>query len=361
MAAGRLTIKDVARVAGVGVGTVSRVLNNHKSVDPTVRKNVQTAIRTLKYEPDTQARDLRRGATSTVGLVVRDRTIRYLVDFIRAAQEVLDQNGYSMTVAFSETKATELKLLEGGARKRLAGIMMTTASEDDPDLIAARERFEAPIVLLEAEVPGNHEMVNVGLQDATHAAIDYLVGLGHHRIALITGDRSTAGTRNRIASFHAALARHGLHASPELVRGGGQDSDSGFSDCMDLFRLQAPPTALLAGGLVTLTGMLRAARQAGLRIPQDLSIIGYGDSELAELATPAITVVAWDWAEMGRVAARRLLQRIQHGRTERSISLAPTTLRIRESCAAEPQPAAQAASPSLPGTRDKAARVRRLR
>jgi LacI family transcriptional regulator len=363
MAGDRLTIKDVARAAGVGVGTVSRVLNNHKSVDPTVRVKVQAAIRTLNYEPDTQARDLRRGATSTVGMVVRDRSIRYMVDFVRAAQEILDQNGYSMTVAFSETKDMELKLLERGARKRLAGIMMTTACEDDPDLIAARERFQAPIVFLEAEVQGDYDMVNVGLQDGTHQAVDYLAALGHHRIALLTGDRSTAGTRNRITSFHAALARHGLPSPPELVRCGGQGSDVGLSDCMDLFRLQHPPTALLAGGLGTLTGMLRAAREARLSIPQDISIVGYGDSELAELATPAVTVVSWDWAGMGRAAARLLLERIQNHRIGRAISLTPTTLKIRESCAAVPQPAVrkiETRSPR-PSGRAKIPEVRRLR
>ncbi len=355
MAGDRLTIKDVARAAGVGVGTVSRVLNNHKSVDPTVRVNVQKAIRALNYEPDMQARDLRRGATSTVGMVVRDRSIRYMVEFIRAAQEVLDQSGFSMTMAFSETKAMELNLLDRGARKRLAGIMMTTSSEEDLDLVAARERFQAPIVFLEAEVPGDHEMMNVGLQDATREAVDYLADLGHRRIALITGDRSTTGTRNRIGSFQAALARRGLPLSAELLRYGGHGSDVGFGDCKDLFRLPEPPTAIMAGGLGTLTGILRAAREARLSIPRDVSIIGYGDSELAELATPAITTVSWDWAGMGRAAATRLLDRIQNGPTGRVISLAPATLTIRDSCAAVPQPATREieAGAPRPGARAK--------
>jgi len=112
MAKGRLTIKDVAHIAGVGVGTVSRVLNNHKSVDPTVRAHVREAIRTLNYEPDTRARDLPRGPTSTVAIVVRDRTMKYLVDFVRAVQEVLDDDGYSMTMAFSESKELAIERLE---------------------------------------------------------------------------------------------------------------------------------------------------------------------------------------------------------------------------------------------------------
>jgi LacI family transcriptional regulator len=210
MAKGRLTIKDVAHIAGVGVGTVSRVLNNHKSVDPTVRAHVREAIRTLNYEPDTRARDLPRGPTSTVAIVVRDRTMKYLVDFVRAVQEVLDDDGYSMTMAFSESKDRELDLLERGWQKRLAGILMTTSGEDDPDLIAARDRFGGPIVFLETEVPGDWGMVNIAHDTAMRATISHLFELGHRRIALVASDVLSSAARRRMHSFREAFCQRGV-------------------------------------------------------------------------------------------------------------------------------------------------------
>jgi DNA-binding LacI/PurR family transcriptional regulator len=143
---------------------------------------------------------------------------------------VLQDDGYSMTMAFSETKERELDLLERGRQRRLAGILMTTSGEDDDELIAARDRFGAPIVFLESEVPGDWTMVNIAHDMATRAAIDQLVGLGHRRIALVASDTRSAVTRKRISGFRTALDRRGLKCPASLIRNGARGADAGFAE-----------------------------------------------------------------------------------------------------------------------------------
>lgn len=330
----RPTIRDVAKTAGVSLGTVSRVLNAHRSVKPEVRRRVEDAIRLLSYRPNAVAQSMRSRATRSIGCIIRDITIPGLAAFVKAAQDVLHAAGYSLTLANSENrKDRELELLGLFARRQTDAIIMAGSSESDPELLAALETLRVPLVLMDREAPEWADSVTVDHSTGTAQAIDYLVGLGHRRIALLTGSPELYPARERIKGYRLAHAAHGPLLDDFVVRTGTFLADFGFRETSGLLSSRRPPTAIISGGMEMLAGVIRAVRVGGLGIPGDVSIVACSDSDLAELMTPPVTALRWDLAEVGRTAAQMLLDRLEGEALHepRRIKL-PTELILRESC-----------------------------
>ncbi len=341
------TIRDVATAAGVSLGTASRVINGHASVTPEVRHRVEAAIAALGYVPNPLAQGMRRGATRTAGVMVRDITVPALAGFVRAAQDLLQHSGFTLLITCSEDRREqELELLRRLAGRRIDGLIMTTCSEEDPGLLAARESFPVPVVLLDRETPAAFDSTLVAHREGARRAIEHLLALGHRRIALITGPPTVRPGRERVAAYEEAFAARGLVPDRSLIRAEGFDGEAAFREASALLGAAAPPSAILCGGNAVLAAALRAIQARGLRIPQDISVIGSNDSELAMLATVPITVVRWDYAALGRNCAHMLLQRMQGEATGpgRRIIL-PAEFVLRASCAAPPPEAERALTP----------------
>lgn len=335
----KATIKDVARRAGVSLGTASRVINRHKSVSDRIRRRVTLAITELGYEPDAVAQSMRKGATRTIGIVIRDITVPALADFVKSAQEVLHEAGYALIITCSDDrKERELELLNLLSRRRIDGLIMTTANESDPDLMRARQHQSYPIVLLDRETPPELDAMTVSHRDGLRRGVDYLLDLGHRRIALITGAPTVYPARERIRGYEEAHAARGTPVDPRLLRSVGFSADSSFLEASALLSLADRPTAIICGGINMLSGALRAIQSHGLRIPQDISLIGSNDSDLARLATPPVTVIHWSFRELGEAAAHTLLDRIANGGqgAPRRIVF-PAELVMRASCGAPPR------------------------
>lgn len=334
--ADRPTINDVARTAGVSLGTVSRVLNDHKSVSDELRGRVTRAIEVLGYRPDSAAQSMRRGATRAVAIVIRDITIPVFAGFVKAAQGALHEAGYALILSGSDDRRDrELELLDLVSRRRIDGLIMTTASEKDEALLRAREALRIPVVLLDRASPPHFDALLVAHREGTRKAAEYLLDLGHRRIALLTGPTTVRPAAERVRGYDDAFAARGLEVDARLVRTSGFGSDVAYREASALFGQPSPPTAFIAGGVTMLAGVLRAVRAHGLRVPDDVSIVGSCDSDLAELATPPLTVVHWSFAELGRAAAELLLDRLGRDpdRPPRHIKF-PADLIIRGSCAA---------------------------
>ncbi len=331
----RPTIIDVARKAGVSLGTVSRVLNSHKSVSDAMRARVEQAIRDLGYRPDAVAQSMRRGATRTIGIVIRDITVPVLAGFVKSAQDVLHDAGYTLIVAGSEDRRErELDILKAFSHRRIDGLIMTTASEHDDALLKAREALGIPVVLLDRERPTNFDAVLIAHREGIFRATSHLLELGHRRIALLSGPETVRPSADRVLGYQDAFKAHRLEIDPELVRTHSFTSEFGYVETAALLSQRRPPTAIIVGGIAMLAGALRAIRAHSLRIPEDVSLISSSDSDLAELATPAITVVRWNFAEIGKAAAQLVLERIERDpeRSPRRIKF-PTEFVIRASCA----------------------------
>jgi LacI family transcriptional regulator len=335
MVANRTTIKDVAAAAGVALGTASRVLNSHARVAPATRQKVEAAIARLGYAPHQLAQSMRRGSTRTVGIMVRDITVPAFASFVRAAQETLQDAGYVLFITCSENRRErELDILRLLDRHRVDGLIMNTAIEGDPALTAARTAMRLPIVMLERQNVEPADSVLLAHYDGMRQALEYLFGMGHRRVGLVTGNATVYAGRERIRGYEAIHAAHGVPFDPTLVRAHDFSGESAFRETNLLLGMASRPTAIIAGGIAMLEGALRAIRAHGLRIPEDISLIGNADSELAQLSIPPITIVRWDYAKLGEISARLLLDHFNGdaGPVPRSI-LQPSEFVVRGSCA----------------------------
>ena len=335
MGAERVTIQEVAKRAGVSLGTVSRVLNGQKTVGPEIRARVERAICDLGYRPNALAQNMRRGHSRAVGIMLREFTLPVLAGFIKAVQQVLRSAGYSLILAGSDDqREREIELLDALSSRRIDGLILTTSSEADEELLERQEALQIPVVLLDRTVPANCDALLIDHRTVVCRAVEYLLSLGHRRIALLTGSESVRPAAERVLGYRDAFAQAGVELDPDLIRTRSFTTEFGYRETLVLLSRRPPPTAFIAGGIAMLPGVLRAVRERGLRVPDDVSVIGSCDSDLAELGTPPISVLRWDYVRLGRVAAELLLERLEGDRNgpPRRITV-EAELIIRGSCA----------------------------
>ncbi len=328
------TIRDVARLAGVGVGSVSRVVNKHAAVKPKTREAIERVIAEIGYEPDTIAGSMRRETTHTVGCVIRDFNLPGFADFINAAEAVFKTAGYTMLLANTDgRKDFEISLLRVLSQRRTDGVLMTLSDETDQELIDTLNRLKMKVVLINRDIETKHDRLLIDHQSGIMQATKYLCSLGHRRIALLTSEARIYPGRSRIAGFTAALKQSGLTLAKNPVRTGVTSPESAFLETAALLSEKNPPTAIIVGGRALLTGAIRAIRNIGLDIGPDVSLITDSDSDFAELTTPSITAIRWDLQEWGRTAAQMLLERLKQGvNSEPRRVVIGTELVVRDSC-----------------------------
>jgi LacI family transcriptional regulator len=332
------TIRDVAIAADVAIGTVSRVLHGHKSVSEDVRRRVLKAIKKLKYEPDRVAQSMRLGKTRTVAFATRDISIPGFGAIVNAAEEALRNSGYTLLLTMTdERKERELNLLRIFQQRRVDAVIMATSNENDAELSKQIKGCGIPIVLLDRENPPQLDAVTLDHRRGVSAAAEYLRGLGHTRIALLTGNPSTRPARERIAGFKEAASRLGKQMGHSIIRTGGFSADFGFREASSLLSAPNRPTAIIAGGMAMLAGVLRAVRARGLSIPADVSVVAGADNDLAALATPSVTAVRWSGTDEGRMAVQLLLNRLGSPSAPVQRVMLSTELITRESCSPPPR------------------------
>lgn len=332
------TIRDVALAARVAIGTVSRVLNGHKSVSEDVRRRVLKAVEKLGYEPDRVAQSMRLGVTRTVACATRDISIPGFGSIVNAAEDVLRSYGYTLLLGITdERREREIDLLRIFMQRRVDAIIMTTSSEEDAELSRQIKNLSVPVVMLDRDNPPEIDAVTLDHRRGIRAATEYLLGLGHSNIAILTGRPSMRPGRERIAGFKEAFASVSKQTHHAVIRTGGFSAEFAFREASSLLSSPTRPTAIIAGGMAMLSGVLQAIRVHGLAIPDDISVIAGADTDLAALATPAITAVRWSGTDEGRMAVQLLLNRLggnRKGPVQRV--MLSTELIIRTSCAPPP-------------------------
>jgi LacI family transcriptional regulator len=335
----RLTIRDVARTAGVSIGTVSRVLNRNSTVHADIRQRVDRAIDELGYTPSSVAQSMRSRTTQTIGCIIREISIPPLAAFVRAAHDVLHEAGYALLLTNSEGNAErEQELLRRLDRRQADGILLGHYSPLTAEFDGFLRDLNIPIVLVDRDKPAWADSVAADHFHSARRITDHLLSLGHRRIAIITGPEALFPGGERLRGYRAAHQERGVAIDPQLVSDASFLAKSGFSFMSGLLgqgdRPTGRPTAVIAGGIDMLDGVLSAIRARGLSIPQDISVVGAGDSSLAELHTPPISVSHWSQTEVGRIAAEMLLDRILRRATGSARHvLVPTEFVFRESTA----------------------------
>lgn len=305
------TISDVARRAGVGRGTVSRVLNERPNVDPDTRERVREAIRELDYVPSASARRLSLGRTHTIAVVVPYLTRPSVVERLRGIEQALAQAGFDMIVFNVETPERRDDVLRNLPRPaRVDGLILVSIAPHENELRQIR-RADLPIVLIDAH---HRSLPRVVVDDVGggRLAARHLLDIGHVRIGFV-GDpmRPPIGfssSRLRLRGVEQALRADGVAIPEELVALGEHGRQRARELASDLLRTPLPPTAIVAASDTQALGVLEAAAELGLQVPGDLSVVGYDDIEAADYV--GLTTIHQPLMETGSRAVRRLLGQI---------------------------------------------------
>jgi LacI family transcriptional regulator len=329
-----VTIVDVAREAGVSYATVSRVINNKNSILPDKRARVLAAMQRLGYVPNLQARKLAGGRSHVIGLVLHDVWSAYVLEILRGVDEELAAAKYDLMLYTSRQRASNESAFVTTLTQGLADGLLLLLPRGLEKYLQRLRQQHFPFVLIDHEgVEGGGPAVGATNQQGAYAATRYLLQLGHRRIAFITGNLDISAARERLAGFRAALAEHAVAEDAELIQEGDFFHPRAYARAQRLLSLEAPPTAIFASNDVSAFGVMEAARDRGVRIPQDLSVIGFDDLPQSTYMHPPLTTVRQPLEEMGRVAARLLLDTIHDPRRAPERIELSTELIVRDSCA----------------------------
>ncbi len=348
MKPGKVTIREVAAAAGVAIGTASRALNRSGRVSAEAIAAVTRAARELGYEPDAVAQSMRTRSTGVVGLLVSDLANPLYARIITAVEARLMAGGYALLLASTHNDAQREKVLvDLFRRRRVDGLILGPCETEAPEVLA-RLADELPVVALDREFGERNAGVHVDHYHGALQATRYLLNLGHTRIALLTPGSLLRPGRERIAGFRDAFAERGLSPDPKLIRCERSAMEFAFSEALSLLGAPAAPTAFIGLGTRILSGVLKALRHTGRAVPDDVSVVSIGDTDLSELFSPSITALNWDLAAVGTAAAELLLRRLDaKAPLESERILLTTQLVLRESCGPVPgvpvHPAARSA------------------
>lgn len=345
------TVHQVAERAGVGSMTVSRVINNNASVRPETRLKVEAAMRELAYVPNAVARSLKGGSTRTLGLVVGDVSNPFFTAMARGLEDVATDAGYSVILCNSDdSPAKEQLYLDVLARQRIDGLVLTP-SQSAPDAIAEWSRQIAPVCLVDRAVPAldfraaGIDVVRGENRATAHALVEHLAEHGHTRIGIVNGPLELATAADRLAGYRSALAAKGLRPSARLERHGRFTVDAGREMALDLLRGRARATALFATNNFLALGVLAAATELRLAVPDDVAVISFEDLFHVSAVWPFLSVASQAAAAIGQAAARFVIERIDErrgGAPRRHAALPgrelilPTTISLRRSCGCSP-------------------------
>jgi DNA-binding LacI/PurR family transcriptional regulator len=331
------TIKEVAELAGVSVGTVSHVITGSVPVTEPLRRKVQAAIKRLDYHPNHIARSLKTSKTRTLGIIVPDLTISFFPQVIRGAEMAARQQNYTLMAVNSDDRADRQKeLLSLMRSQRVEGILLVVAAAPAvTGQISQIIESGIPVVYLD-RIPDQEEVDSVSVDDAKAAemAVEHLLASGHRRIALATGPHTLRNEQRRLLGYQEALVKAGLTPDEDLIWEGNFRPEDVAAICGP--RLRDPsrrPDAILSTNGPTGLGVLRALRDCGLSTPRDIALVTFDELTVDDLFTPSVTTVVQPAYDIGFRAAQILLERIENGNGEGApftIRL-PATLRVRDS------------------------------
>jgi LacI family transcriptional regulator len=333
-----VTIKDVAREAGVSVGTASQALRTIPAVREETRRRVVAVAQRLRYQPSALARGLVTRRTHSIGLLISDIANPFFIRAVRAVEDVAQENGYNVILCNTdEDPAKETQYLRVLMEKRVDGIILATTAGSLQAVRDVRWR-RIPLVLFDRELPRvPTDTVKVDSVFGGRLATDHLLSLGHTRIAIIHGPVVRSTGAERLQGYLDALRTAGVRRDPVLIREGNFKQDSGRDLARQLLDVSPPPTALFCTNNLMTVGALQTLQERGVRIPSDLSLVGYDDMEWWTLTHPPLTTVGQPVYDLGREAMRLLLGQIGANRRQRPqrVILKPELL-TRESCGPPP-------------------------
>jgi LacI family transcriptional regulator, galactose operon repressor len=341
-------MKDVAERASVSVTTVSHVLNKTRYVDRKLVRRVEDAFRNLGYQPNALARGLRRRETRMLGMVVPDNRNLYFAELARSVEDACFERGYNVILCNSdEDPAKESAYLSLLAEKRVDGIVFV-ASSTDRSGVQALLQHKIPVVALDRELKGvTCDSIIVDNRDGGRQATMHLIGGNHRRIGCISGPKNLTSAKERLQGYRDALAEAGLRVEPALIQMGDFHIEGGYTAVQALLDLPTRVTAIFAANDLMAIGAIRGIAARGLRVPEDVAVVGFDDIALAMYSEPPLTTVRQPIREIGKLATELIMGRVNGERKEPQSRRLKTSLIVRESCGIKVHPRPKAKQQKL--------------
>jgi LacI family transcriptional regulator len=310
------TVHDVAKQAGVAPITVSRVINNSGYVSQSTKERVEAAVKELGYVPNTLARGLRSKQTKTLALILTDITNPYFTLMARGVEDVAGESGYTVVYCNTdESEAKEEKYANIMAQRQVDGVLLVPAC-GNAKAIRFLESNGVIVVVLDRRVSGvETDFVCSDSESGAKSLIKLLIGLGHRKIAMITGPKDVSTSADRVTGYQQALTEAGLNEN-ELVYYGAYNQQSGYELTHQAMNHTPRPTAIFGANNFITIGIIKALHDLSLDVPGDVSVVGFDDLPESMLVRPFLTVARQPAYEMGRLATELLLKRISGGLSE---------------------------------------------
>ncbi len=327
-------MKQVAEKARVSTTTVSHVINNTRVVSEDARERVLAVIQELRYIPSAVARSLKNDRTHTLGMMIPNNSNPYFAEIIQSLEDTCFEFGYNIILCNSyddpKKQAAYIRVL---MEKRIDGLILVSSGSDE-ELTRLLADEGIPKVLVDRELDGvAADFIEADHEDGGYQATQYLISLGHTRIACVAGPENILASAARIRGYQRALQQAGISYDPALLVHADFTSQGGFNAFQHLLALADRPSAIFASNDLMAIGGICAANQAGIRIPDDLSVIGYDDIALASFSTPPLTTIAQPKQAIGRLTAEVLVQRIKCPESSLRRELIKSQLVVRSSTA----------------------------
>jgi DNA-binding LacI/PurR family transcriptional regulator len=326
------TVKDVAKHAGVSAASVSRALSGSGGVRESVRSRILESARTLSFQPNRAARDLRVRSSRAVGVLIPDIENPFFTSLVCGIEDVLGKTDYSLLLAsYNEDPDQEARRLEVFRADGVRGLIFA-ASRAPSRLYAELEKAGMALVAVSRDVSRLPvDEVTVANREGAHAATSHLIQFGHKRIAIINGPLVFTTARDRQAGYEEALREKGIAVDENLIVHCPFKQSEGYSAMRQLLALDDPPTAVFAGSNLLTLGALQAIHERHLAIPDEIAIVGFDEMPWAMSLRPPLTTVAQPAFEVGRTAAELLLARVREPALSRRQVVLDTQLIVRSS------------------------------
>ena len=322
-----MTIKDVAKRAGVAVSTVSYALNGSPKVSEKTRRRIHKIAEDLGYEPNYTARELKTKKTKTIGLFLNDFSGPFYSELIRGIQEVVQKNGYSFIAcsSFGDEESTAVKFIR---EKRIDAAIIFAPNISDKLLINAASKG-VPIVVLDRKLESeNIYSILINNEQGAIKAVNYLIGIGQQNLVFVSGREEAYDNRERLNGFKKAVNANGIE---ERILQGDFTENSGYAAAIDLIKSKKLPDAVFLSNDEMAIGMIKCFKEYEINVPEDVSIIGFDNITVSEYITPKLTTVSHPKYELGVRAAERLFCGI-NGEVITGSETLPVELIVRESC-----------------------------
>jgi LacI family transcriptional regulator len=333
-------MKDIARIARVSLGTVSHVLNNSANVRSPLRKRVLDAVQAAGYQPSQLARGLRRDKTNVIGMIIPDITNPFFPGVVRGAEDIAFSNGYRLVLCNTDNDhSKELVHLKELRTYLPAGLIVIPSNFSDLTTQAESYRRAGTGVVCVDRLPRDWVGASVTANNEEGAlnATRHLIQMGHTKLAMIVGPLHLTNAKERLSGFKRAIREAKIHIAAEYLQETTFDKQGGYSKTLLLLRMIPRPTAIFAGNDMIALGALRAIREVGLSCPEDISLMGFDDLDLAEATHPPLSSVSQSGYQLGTTAAHILIERLHGDKSPAKHVVLPTTLSLRGSVAAPAQ------------------------